>query len=223
MGEFDLGKYFKSRIQNHSEEIDTDAIWNSLDLDNEKKRRPKMFWLFGLSLFMLLGIGAVSIYNIQASKIQNLEKEISEAALASKQGSILKTSHMDDLGKPNEIVNNKKLSSDSENVENTNVDSNTDQETNTIALTTNFQTNNSISNNAITTNVLESQPKEIFNHTTTSIYSQDVTNQINNITSSSAINTSASVTTKSSTTIPATTSSFLNSSRADVTFVKLLR
>lgn len=148
MGEFDLGKYFKSRIQNHSEEIDTDAIWNSLDLDNEKKRKLKIFWIFGLSLFMLLGIGLVSMY-VQASKIQKLEKEISEIALIANQGSNVKTSPVDDWVKPNENVNSNKSSGDAESVMDVNMVSNVDQETNTNVLTNNSRIKNPIHNTAI--------------------------------------------------------------------------
>ncbi len=55
MGQFDLDKYFRSRIKNHSDEIDTDALWKGLDLEEEGKDRGLVFWIVGLMTILLIG------------------------------------------------------------------------------------------------------------------------------------------------------------------------
>jgi len=57
MGKINIDKYFKERVSAYSEDIDTDAIWNDLDLDEKKKDRGILFWLFGsMATIALLGI-----------------------------------------------------------------------------------------------------------------------------------------------------------------------
>ena len=73
MGEFDLEKFFKNRIRGYSEEMDNDALWKSLDLDNEKKRSPLLFWLFGMSALFTLAFFVPTIFINQDFKIKNGE------------------------------------------------------------------------------------------------------------------------------------------------------
>jgi len=56
MGEFNIDKYFSSRLRKHSEEIDTDAMWKALDLESEDDDRGLLFWLKGLLPLLLIGI-----------------------------------------------------------------------------------------------------------------------------------------------------------------------
>jgi len=48
MGQFDIDKYFRNRVKSYSEEMDTDVLWDALDLENEKKRRSPLFWITGV-------------------------------------------------------------------------------------------------------------------------------------------------------------------------------
>jgi len=56
MGQFNLDRYFKKRIESHSEEMDTDVLWDALDLEKDKKDRPIIFWLVGL-IPLLFAVG----------------------------------------------------------------------------------------------------------------------------------------------------------------------
>lgn len=55
MGQFDIDKYFSSRLKKHSENIDTDALWDALDLENDDRERGLLFWLKGLVPLLLIG------------------------------------------------------------------------------------------------------------------------------------------------------------------------
>ncbi len=45
MGQHDIGDYFKNRVEGQSMEIDTDAVWNSLDLPMKNKKR-RFLWIY---------------------------------------------------------------------------------------------------------------------------------------------------------------------------------
>ena len=40
-------KYIKDRMQGHEEYIDKDALWNSLGIEEDKKRRVLPIWWLG--------------------------------------------------------------------------------------------------------------------------------------------------------------------------------
>jgi len=65
MDQFDIDKYFKKRIIGFSDEIDTDVLWNDLDLDEKKKDRAIFLWLFGC--FSCLGLLAIVYFGIFTS------------------------------------------------------------------------------------------------------------------------------------------------------------
>jgi len=57
MGIRHIDKYFKDNLKGYSKEVDTDAVWAALDLDNnDKKKKPGFFWLIGLSLLTCMGV-----------------------------------------------------------------------------------------------------------------------------------------------------------------------
>jgi len=61
MGEFNIEEYFKVRIQGQTEQMDTEAIWRALDLDNDERKRGVYFWMnkiLPMLLLMVIAIGA---------------------------------------------------------------------------------------------------------------------------------------------------------------------
>ncbi len=102
MGQFNIDKYFRSRIKNHADEMDTDALWAALDLEKKEKKRGLIFWLKGLTAILFLA-GIVFFYASYHSKQQPLanhstQKEASKEHINTKEFN-LKTS-------PSEIVTN---------------------------------------------------------------------------------------------------------------------
>jgi len=75
MGQFDIDKYFKKRISNHSEDINTDDLWNDLGLEEKKKERGIFWWLFGA--FACLALLTV-VYHNSFSSNQNTSESTSE-------------------------------------------------------------------------------------------------------------------------------------------------
>ncbi len=55
MGERDIDKYFKDQLKGYSKDVDTDAIWSALDLE-ENKKRPYFIWVSGFILIMFIGV-----------------------------------------------------------------------------------------------------------------------------------------------------------------------
>lgn len=60
MGSFDLDKFFRDRIKSYSDEMDTDALWDALDLETDKKERRNLLWLIGL--IPVIFIAGFSLY-----------------------------------------------------------------------------------------------------------------------------------------------------------------
>ncbi len=90
MDQFDLDKYFRSRIKKHSDEMDTDALWKGLDLEEEDKDRGLIFWMVGLMMILLL-TGIAYFYfsdnetpepsaNI-ATRVEKLEEDLNATTL----------------------------------------------------------------------------------------------------------------------------------------------
>ena len=75
MGELNIEKYFQKRLKDHSEELDTKAMWKSLDLPSNKRERPLIFWLSGIALGLLF-IMLISNAWLFKDGNQNLTKKV---------------------------------------------------------------------------------------------------------------------------------------------------
>lgn len=70
MGQRDIDKLYRDKLKGYSKEVDTDAIWSALDLEEKKKKSPFFVWLVGLFLLMFL-----SITYYASDKFDTQEKE----------------------------------------------------------------------------------------------------------------------------------------------------
>jgi len=68
MGQHDIGDYLKKRVSGHQSKVDTDAVWDKLDLNKKKKRRG-FFWVFGIGILL---IGFTGLYFIETTGEQKL-------------------------------------------------------------------------------------------------------------------------------------------------------
>jgi len=63
MGKHDIGDYFKNRIKGHNKDINTDDIWANLNLDEKKKKRRAIWWLWPMGIGLLLVIPSIYFIN----------------------------------------------------------------------------------------------------------------------------------------------------------------
>jgi len=73
MGKFDIDKYFKFRLKKHSEEINTDELWNALDLESQDDDGG-VFWLKGL--LPLLLVSAIGFYVYYYQSPENVSHQV---------------------------------------------------------------------------------------------------------------------------------------------------
>lgn len=54
MGKRDIGKYFKDELSGYSKDVDTNAIWEALNLEKKRKKSPFFLWSTGLTILAVL-------------------------------------------------------------------------------------------------------------------------------------------------------------------------
>ncbi len=58
MGQHDIGDYFQKRVSGYSEEINTDEVWDQLNLGEERKKKGFFYFLLGGLSLVLMFVGA---------------------------------------------------------------------------------------------------------------------------------------------------------------------
>lgn len=88
MCKHDIGDAFKDRVKGYVFEVDTDEVWKNLDLNNDKKKKRFIPWLWGLSLFILL-VGAGSFYFINQNHTHDTTTLLESQLITSKKSSVV--------------------------------------------------------------------------------------------------------------------------------------
>lgn len=95
MGKFNLEQYFKDRVKGHKQEMDTDKIWNALNLDEDKNERGILFWVSSIVPVLLVGLigwyclGDVQNEGLSTNQIEVEQVDVGEKMINAEQSEIV--------------------------------------------------------------------------------------------------------------------------------------